>query len=63
MRTNGMRINPYVHSQAQLLFYIPSEHDIPERPKFGEKYQHYIDVHRQVLPTPRSTTTAATAST
>ena len=47
---------------AQSLFYFPSEHNIPGRPEYGGKYQHHIDVHGEVLPTPRSTTTAATTS-
>ena len=53
---------PTPTAQAQLLFYFPSEHKIPERPEYGKKNQHYIDVQGEVLPTPRSTTTAATSS-
>ena len=52
---------PTPAAQAQLLFYFPSEHKIPERPEYG-KNQHYIDVHGEVLTTLRSTTTAATTS-
>ena len=35
----------------------PSEPNISEGPEY-EKYQHYIDVRGEVLPTPRGTTTA-----
>ena len=36
---------------AQAVFCFPSEPIIPEGPDY-EKYQHYIDVRGDVLPTP-----------
>ena len=44
-------------AQAWATFCFLSETNIPEGPEY-EKYQHYIDVRRKVLPTLRGTTTA-----
>ena len=39
----------------------PSEPYVPEGPEY-EKYQHYLDVLGEILPTPRGTMTAVATS-
>ena len=52
---------PSTGLSGKAVFCFPSEPNIPEESEY-EKYQHYIDVQGDVLPTPRCTTTAVVTS-
>ena len=61
MRTNGKCNNSHYPSTSLEVFCFPSEPNIPEGPEYA-KYQHYINVQGEVLPTQCGTTTAVATS-
>ena len=57
MRTNRKCNNLTPPAPAQAVFHFPSKPYFPHKSEY-EKYQHYIEVRGEVLPTPCGTTTA-----